>query len=359
MKTKVLFVDDEPHILSSIRRATVGEKFEALFAGGGQEALRVMEENEISVIVTDMRMPGMDGLMLLKIIREKYPKTVRMVLSGFTQLSQVMVTINQGDIFQFIPKPWEMEEELLSGVRQAIERYDIEKERDNLRFGLEQKNRAYLHIFQELEQRRINAKKEVANLKRINHWIFTFWKKQMELGGGQTTQAREVTARYIDTIENIQLAYIEILPTKIETKPAEKIVQDIVQGCDQQVVFCSPLNAPLQLAGYHAFLVMAFQRLVQLYAPDPANTVSCEMNIDKNQDGGMLIDCRLWQKGIKFPVADLDRLKIGCSLLNEIGKSYGVEMVIETKSEMTSIKLVWKTLPLSAAPEASKEEASE
>lgn len=88
-KNTVLFVDDEIHILSSIRRATMDESFEALFASSGQEALQIFEKKEISVIVTDMRMPGMDGLALLKIVKEKYPQTVRIVLSGYTQLSQV------------------------------------------------------------------------------------------------------------------------------------------------------------------------------------------------------------------------------------------------------------------------------
>ena len=88
-----------------------------------------MEQKSISVIVTDMRMPVMDGLVLLRIVREKFPRTIRMVLSGYTQLSQVLATVNQGEIFQFNSKPWQMEEELLSSVRQAIERYNIETEK--------------------------------------------------------------------------------------------------------------------------------------------------------------------------------------------------------------------------------------
>ena len=101
-KGTVLFVDDEPHILNAIRRAITDEAFDGLFAESGAAALKIFEEQEVGVIVTDMRMPVMDGLALLKIVREKYPHTVRIVLSGYTQLSQILGTINHGEIFQFI-----------------------------------------------------------------------------------------------------------------------------------------------------------------------------------------------------------------------------------------------------------------
>ncbi len=63
-----------------------------------------MERENISVLVTDMKMPGMNGLELLKIVRQKYPDTIRIVLSGYTQLPQVLVTVNQGDIFKICNK---------------------------------------------------------------------------------------------------------------------------------------------------------------------------------------------------------------------------------------------------------------
>ncbi len=135
----VLFVDDEQHILNAIRRATLDESFDTVVAGSGATALQAFEQQEISVIVTDMRMPVMDGLTLLKIVREKYPSTVRIVLSGYTQLTQVLSSINQGEIFQFIPKPWQMEEELLWTIRRAIERYNMETERNSLQASLTKK----------------------------------------------------------------------------------------------------------------------------------------------------------------------------------------------------------------------------
>ena len=98
----VLFVDDELNILSAIRRAVTDEAFQSFYANSAKEALKIMAEQEIAVIVTDMRMPEMDGLQLLKIVKSDYPDTVRMVLSGYTQLSQVLATVNHADIFNFI-----------------------------------------------------------------------------------------------------------------------------------------------------------------------------------------------------------------------------------------------------------------
>ena len=84
-KYSVLFVDDEVNILNAIKREMIDENFKMFFANSAKEALKIIDENQISVIVTDMRMPEMNGLELLKIVEEKSPMTVKMVLSGYTQ----------------------------------------------------------------------------------------------------------------------------------------------------------------------------------------------------------------------------------------------------------------------------------
>ena len=121
----VLFVDDEEKILKSIKRITFNKPFKALFAGSGQEALRVLEQHsDISVLVTDMRMPEMTGLELLRTCKEKYPKIVRIVLSGYSQISTLLTAINQGEIFRYILKPWENEEELMAAVNAGFDHYE-------------------------------------------------------------------------------------------------------------------------------------------------------------------------------------------------------------------------------------------
>jgi two-component system response regulator HupR/HoxA len=120
----VLFVDDEERVLGSLRRGLLDEPYNTLFANSGKE--------EVHVIVTDMRMPEMGGLELLKIVKEDYPHIIRMVLSGYVDRDTLLAAINQGDIFRFIPKPLKSNEELRTIIRQAIEFYELHGEREML-----------------------------------------------------------------------------------------------------------------------------------------------------------------------------------------------------------------------------------
>jgi len=74
----------------------------------------------------------MNGLELLKIVKEQYPRIVRIVLSGYTQATTLLTAINQGEIFRFVTKPWKMEEDFKPAIRQAVEHYNREAERDRL-----------------------------------------------------------------------------------------------------------------------------------------------------------------------------------------------------------------------------------
>ena len=127
-KRRVLFVDDEGRVLSCLKRGLLGEPYETLFAKSGKEALEILEKNEVHVIVTDMQMPEMDGLELLRIIKKDYPHIVRMILSGFADIQTLLGAINQGEIFRFITKPWDFEKDFKPAIREAIEYYDSQNQ---------------------------------------------------------------------------------------------------------------------------------------------------------------------------------------------------------------------------------------
>ena len=131
-KRTVLFVDDEEKVLSSLRRGLLGEPYESLFASSGKEALEILKRNEVHVIVTDMRMPEMSGLELLRTVKKDYPQIIRMVLSGYTQVSTLLTAINQGEVYKYITKPWKLEEEFKPSIREAVEHYNLKSERDRL-----------------------------------------------------------------------------------------------------------------------------------------------------------------------------------------------------------------------------------
>ena len=137
-KRTVLIVDDEPCLLLSLKRALSEEPYEVLFANSAKQALEMLQQNVIHVIITDLRMPDMSGVDLLAAVREKYPYIIRLVLSGATDVETVLEAINKGVIFRFIPKPWGSDDELKITIRQAIEYYDLHSDREMLMGYLEQ-----------------------------------------------------------------------------------------------------------------------------------------------------------------------------------------------------------------------------
>jgi len=105
MTEKILFVDDEPHVLQSIRRQ-LRKRFSLEIAEGGEEALRVLKEKgPFAVIVSDMRMPDMNGVELLSKVKDLYPDTVRLMLTGNADQETAMDAVNTGHIFRFLTKP--------------------------------------------------------------------------------------------------------------------------------------------------------------------------------------------------------------------------------------------------------------
>ncbi len=124
-KRTVLFVDDEEKILRSLKRGLMDELYESLFANNGQEALEILQQNEVHVLVTDMHMSEMNGLELLKIVKLNYPHIVRMVLTGAHQ-SSLARELNEVGTYKFLicTKPWKLEEELKPAVREALNYYD-------------------------------------------------------------------------------------------------------------------------------------------------------------------------------------------------------------------------------------------
>jgi DNA-binding NtrC family response regulator len=120
----VLFVDDEERLLNSLKRGLIDEPYKCLFANSGPQALEVLSKNPVQVIVTDMRMPEMNGLELLRLVREKYPDIIRIVLSGYTQITTLLTAINEGHIYKYITKPWKLEEEFKPQIRAALEYWE-------------------------------------------------------------------------------------------------------------------------------------------------------------------------------------------------------------------------------------------
>ena len=129
METRtVLFVDDDRIVLRSLERGLIDEPYNTLYASSPKETLEILQQEKVHVIVTDLCMPDMDGLELLRIVNKKYPHIVKIVLSGYADQDTVQQAINQGEIFKFIPKPWKLEGNFKEIVQEAIDRYNLQSE---------------------------------------------------------------------------------------------------------------------------------------------------------------------------------------------------------------------------------------
>ncbi|MCJ8280279.1 MAG: response regulator, partial [Rivularia sp. ALOHA_DT_140] len=127
-KQKILVVDDEPDNLDLLYR-TFRRDFQVLKADSGSNALKVLaEEGEVAVIISDQRMPEMKGTEFLSKTLPQFPDTVRIILTGFTDIEDLVDAINAGQVYRYITKPWDPEE-LKGVVQRAAETYDLLKQR--------------------------------------------------------------------------------------------------------------------------------------------------------------------------------------------------------------------------------------
>jgi diguanylate cyclase (GGDEF)-like protein/PAS domain S-box-containing protein len=115
----LLLVDDEENIIAALRRLLRAEGWLVLSATSAEQALQLMARHEVDVILSDQRMPGMTGVELLRRAKELYPETIRLVLSGYTELQSITDAINEGAIYKFLAKPWD-DEQLRTHLREAF-----------------------------------------------------------------------------------------------------------------------------------------------------------------------------------------------------------------------------------------------
>ncbi|GLZ89119.1 two-component system response regulator [Metapseudomonas resinovorans] len=148
----LLLVDDEEHILSALRRVLRGEPYELLTANGGMEALGLLAANEVDLVVSDARMPGLDGPALLAEIQKRWPGTLRLMLTGATDLDTSIRAINQGQIYRYLGKPWN-DDELRFTLRQALAHQHAEREHQRLESLTLEQNQRLQELNASLEQR--------------------------------------------------------------------------------------------------------------------------------------------------------------------------------------------------------------
>lgn len=151
-KANILCVDDEPNILKSLRRVFRKLDYGIFTAESGAEGLKILKANTIHLVISDLKMPEMDGAEFLTKVREQHPAVARILLTGYSDFDSTIKAINDGKISSFISKPWE-DDQLLQTVQSALKVHFLQKERNNLLKKSNVQNQKLKKLSQELEQK--------------------------------------------------------------------------------------------------------------------------------------------------------------------------------------------------------------
>lgn len=148
----ILFVDDEPSILSALRRLFRPLGYQVLLAEGGAAGLAMLQAQHVDLVVSDMRMPEMDGVQFLEQVRQGWPEVVRILLTGYADITSTIGAINRGEINRYISKPWD-DQEIVLAVQDGLRRQQLERENQRLA----QLNQAQTQELQDLNQQLAQA----------------------------------------------------------------------------------------------------------------------------------------------------------------------------------------------------------
>ncbi len=159
---KILCVDDEPNILSALRRMFMMAGFVVEEASSGAQALKMLESNGFHLVLSDMNMPEMNGAQFLAQVRLRWPQVMRLMLTGTSDLKAAISAINEGEIYRYLIKPWN-DEEVVSTIRSALEKCALIQERDQLLELTKQQNLSLADMVNTLEVKVQERTAELSN----------------------------------------------------------------------------------------------------------------------------------------------------------------------------------------------------
>ena len=249
---RLLLVDDEPNILASLRRVFQRENYELLFARSGEEALRIMEKQPAELIMTDFMMPGMHGSELLREVRERWPQTIRIMLTGHANTDAVMGSIKDGAVYRFILKPWN-DDDIRLTIALALEQYElIQRTR-----ALEQQTKKQSRDLETISKLTATNRSQLAILLHKKGWLNPQQIQQLhrEMQSQKTPVVRQLLKHeWVDFRKVFELLRDEMLFEEIdlrEFQPDPSLLSLVPQKiCTRQLVL------PLRTSGQRLRLAM-------------------------------------------------------------------------------------------------------
>jgi DNA-binding NtrC family response regulator len=131
MEDSILIVDDEPNVISALTRVFIDEPYRIYSANSASEAMEILKEYTVKVVVSDEKMPDVTGSEFLSMVREQFPNIIRIILTGHASIEAAMKAINEGEIYRFFTKPWN-DMDIRFAVKAAIDKYNLEEENRRL-----------------------------------------------------------------------------------------------------------------------------------------------------------------------------------------------------------------------------------
>lgn len=223
-KIRILYIDDERHNLYAFR-AAFRIDFDILLAESADEAREILKEKEVPIIIADQRMPKETGIEFFESIKDKYPYTMRILLTGYTDIQAVISAVNVGNIFRYLQKPWN-EEEITTAVHSAFEVYDS-------RVQLIQKQKELEKAYGELDKFVYSASHDLRSPLMSILGIIKLARIEQEQGQSSTTQ-------YFGMIEESVLRLDEFIKNIISYYKNNRIENEItsidLQALSQEIV---------------------------------------------------------------------------------------------------------------------------
>lgn len=151
---RILIVDDEVHVCNALRRSLSREAYVITTSNDPTQALELMKTEKFDLVISDHLMPQMTGLEFLKVVHDRFPETIRIILTGHADMQTAIDAINHGEIYRFLTKPWD-DIELKVTVTLAFEKLDLERE-----------NRRLLAQVRNLSNHLVRLQPQLASLRR-------------------------------------------------------------------------------------------------------------------------------------------------------------------------------------------------
>ena len=250
----ILLVDDEPSILSALRRLLRPQGYKILMAEGGAAGLALMALESVDLVVSDMRMPEMDGVQFLEQVRERWPGTVRVMLTGYADISSTIGAINRGAIHRYISKPWD-DQDILLAIGDGLQRHQLEQENQRLAQLTQVQN-------EQLQDMNLQLQDSNAQLLSVNDQLqdangqLASVNQELQDSNGQLGQANEQLASVNDELERrvqertqeLQQAHDELSRSHADMALAHEQLQQAHVQLEENFalsisVFCRPAGA--------------------------------------------------------------------------------------------------------------------